>query len=91
MDRAHYELIPASVLMYLNYKNTLNEDELAYLYANVIYNKSEHMKIYHEYAPTMEDFMESMIMKGKVNDDLTVIYDEFLEPESVSSLCDFLR
>ena len=86
MDRSHYELIPASVLMYLNYKNTLSEDELAYLYANVIFNKNEHMKIYHEYAPTMEDFMESMIMKGKVNDDLTVIYDEFLEPESVSSL-----
>ncbi len=86
MDHSHYELIPASVLMYLNYKNTLSEDELAYLYANVIFNKSEHMKIYHEYAPTMEDFMESMIMKGKVNDDLTVIYDEFLEPESVSSL-----
>lgn len=86
MDHSHYELIPASVLMYLNYKNTLTEDELAYLYANVIFNKSEHMKIYHEYAPTMEDFMESMIMKGKVNDDLTVIYDEFLEPESVSSL-----
>ncbi len=86
MDRAHYELIPASVLMYLNYKNTLNEDELAYLYANVIFNKSENMKIYHEYAPTMEDFMERMIMKGKVNDDLTVIYDEFLEPESVSSI-----
>ena len=37
MDRTHYELIPPSVLMYLNYKNTLNEDELAYLYANVIY------------------------------------------------------
>jgi hypothetical protein len=30
--------------------------------------------------------MESMIMKGKVNDDLTVIYDEFLEPETVSSM-----
>jgi hypothetical protein len=86
MNRTRYELIPASVLMYLNYKNTLNEEELAYLYANVIYNKSYHMKIYHEYAPTMEDFMESMIMKGKVNDDLTVIYDEFLEPETVSSM-----
>ena len=86
MDHSHYEMIPHSVLMYLNYKNTLNEDELAYLYANVIFNKSEHMKIYHEYAPTMEDFMEKMIMKGKVNDDLTVIYDEFLEPESVSSI-----
>ena len=86
MNHSRYDLIPASVLMYLNYKNTLNEEELAYLYANVIFNKAEHMKIYHEYAPTMEDFMENMIIKGKVNDDLTVIYDEFLEPESVSSL-----
>ena len=86
MNRSKYELIPTSVLMYLNYKNTLTEDELAYLYANVIFNKSDHMKIYHEYAPTMEDFMENMIVKGKVNDDLTVIYDEFLEPENVSSV-----
>ncbi len=86
MNMNRYELIPTSVLMYLNYKNTLTEDELAYLYANVIFNKSEHMKIYHEYAPTMEDFMENMIVKGKVNDDLTVIYDEFLEPENVSSM-----
>lgn len=86
MNHSKYDLIPASVLMYLNYKNTLNEEELTYLYANVIFNKAEHMKIYHDYAPTMEDFMENMIIKGKVNDDLTVIYDEFLEPESVSSL-----
>ncbi|MBO4864398.1 MAG: hypothetical protein J5517_08525 [Eubacterium sp.] len=86
MNKSRYDLIPTSVLMYLNYKNTLTEDEQAYLYANVIFNKSEHMKIYHEYAPTMEDFMENMIVKGKVNDDLTVIYDEFLEPENVSSV-----
>lgn len=86
MRRDRYELIPASVLMYLNYKNTLTEDELAFLYADVIFNKAEHMKIYHEYAPTMEDFMENMIVKGKVNDDLTVIYDEFLNPDQVNSL-----
>lgn len=86
MNLQKYELIPSSVLMYLNYKNTLTEDELAYLYANVIYNKAEHMKIYHEYAPTMEDFMENMINKGKVNDDLTVLYDEFLDPNNVSSM-----
>ena len=86
MNRSSYELIPSSVLMYLNYKNTLNDEELAYLYANVIYNKADNMKIYHEYSPSMEDFMENMIIKGEVNDDLTVIYDEFLEPESVSSM-----
>lgn len=86
MNKSNYELIPTSVLMYLNYKNTLTDDELAYLYANVIYNKADNMKIFHEYTPTMEDFMENMIIKGKVNDDLTVIYDEFLEPESVNSM-----
>lgn len=86
MNFSRYDLIPQSVLMYLNYKNTLTENELAYLYANVIYNKAQHMKVYHEYCTTMEDFMENMIIKGKVSDDLTVIYDEFLEPENVSPL-----
>ena len=86
MNFSRYDLIPQSVLMYLNYKNTLTENELAYLYANVIYNKSQHMKVYHEYCTTMQDFMENMIIKGKVSDDLTVLYDEFLEPENVSPL-----
>lgn len=86
MNFSRYDLIPTSVLLYLNYKNTLSESELAYLYANVIYNKSQHMKVYHEYCTTMEDFMENMIIKGKVSDDLTVLYDEFLEPETVSPL-----
>lgn len=86
MNFKRYDLIPQSVLMYLNYKNTLSEQELAYLYANVIYNKAQHMKVYHEYCTTMQDFMESMIIKGKVSDDLTVLYDEFLDPETVSPL-----
>lgn len=86
MNFSRYDLIPQSVLMYLNYKNTLSESELAYLYANVIYNKAQHMKVYHEYCTTMEDFMENMIIKGKVSDDLTVIYDEFLDPDTVSPL-----
>lgn len=86
MNFSRYDLIPQSVLMYLNYKNTLSEKELAYLYANVIYNKAHHMKVYHEYCTTMQDFMENMIIKGKVSDDLTVIYDEFLDPDTVSPL-----
>ena len=86
MNFSRYDLIPQSVLMYLNYKNTLTEKELAYLYANVIYNKSHHMKVYHEYVTTMQDFMENMIIKGKVSDDLTVLYDEFLDPDTVNPL-----
>lgn len=84
MNFHRYDLIPQSVLMYLHYKNTLDENELAYLYANVIFNKSQHMQVYHEYCTTMQEFMKDMIKQGRVSDDLTVIYDEFLEPESVS-------
>ncbi len=83
IDKKHYEVIPQAILRYFNYKNTLTDEELSYLYANVIYNKEYNMSVYHDYIPSIEDFMERMIVKGVVNDDLTVIYDEFLEPENV--------
>lgn len=85
MNKNKYDEIPEAILRYFNYKNTLNEDELAYLYANVVYNKDQHRNVYQDYIPAIESFMEKMIVKGKVNDDLTVIYDEFLDPETVSS------
>lgn len=83
IDRKHYEIIPQPILRYFNYKNTLSDDELAYLYANVIYNKGQHLSVYHDYIPSIENFMEKMIVKGMVSDDLTVIYDEFLEVDNV--------
>ena len=83
VDKKKYEVIPQPILRYFNYKNTLTDEELSYLYANVIYNKEQHMSVYHDYIPSIENFMEKMIVKGMVNDDLTVIYDEFLDPENV--------
>ena len=84
MDKSRYDLIPEAILRYFLYKNTLDEKELAYLYANIIMNKEANGSVYNEYTPSMTAFMEKMIVKGEVNDDLTVIYDEFLEPETVS-------
>ncbi len=83
VDKKQYGVIPQPILRYFNYKNTLTDEELSYLYANVIYNKEQHMSVYHDYIPSIENFMEKMIVKGIVNDDLTVIYDEFLDPENV--------
>lgn len=85
MNKSRYDEIPEAILRYFNYKNTLNEDELAYLYANVVFNKDRHRNVYQDYIPAIESFMEKMIVRGRVNDDLTVIYDEFLDPETVSS------
>ncbi len=85
MDFNSYEIIPHSVLMYLNYKNSLTEKELAYLYANIVTNKDEYMSIYNEYICNIESFMEKQILNGIMSDDLSVIYAEYLRPSVVKN------
>ena len=84
MDFKEYDKIPFPVLKYLNYKNTLTEAETAYLYANVIANKDSYVNVYHEYIGNIEAFMGEQILKGRIDDDLAVIYSEFLDPAQVS-------
>ncbi len=85
MDHTQYDLIPDSVLRYFNYKSSLADSEYAYLYANVIVNKRQYLGQYEEYLPNMEAFMREQIIKGNINDDLCVIYGEFLRPQSVTA------
>lgn len=85
MDKSRYELIPDSVLRYFNYKSTLTDREYAYLYANVITNKRHYLGQYEEYVPNITAFMEGQIVKGHMSDDLSVIYSEFLTPQTVTS------
>jgi hypothetical protein len=83
MDRKHYDEIPEAILRYFSYKNVLDDEELAYVYANIIMNKEAQMSVYRDFIPAIEQFMVKMILDGTVSDDLTVIYDEFLDPETV--------
>lgn len=83
MDKRTYAVIPDAILRYFTYKNTLTDDELAYLYANIIMNKVQNISVYSEYVPLIEMFMERKIVDGEVSDDLTVIYEEFLDPKGV--------
>lgn len=84
MDMKSYGLIPESVLRYLVYNNTLTEYEQAYVYANLIKNKSVYPTLYGELATTIENYMESQIVKGMIHDFLLIIYKEFLKPEHVN-------
>lgn len=85
MDKSEYALIPDSVLRYFNYKSFLTDSEYAYLYANVVSNKRQYLTQYEEYLPNMLAFMETQIVKGNISDDLCVLYEEFLRPQSVNS------
>lgn len=84
MDKSRYDLMPDSVLRYFNYKSTLLDSEYAYLYANVVMNKRQYLGQYDEYLPNMTAFMEGQIVKGNMSDDLSVIYSEFLTPQTVT-------
>lgn len=84
MNHSQYDLIPDSVLRYFNYKSCLRDGEYAYLYANVIVNKRQYLNQYEEYLPNMEAFMREQIVKGNMSDDLSILYAEFLRPQSVN-------
>lgn len=84
MDKSRYDLIPDSVLRFFNYKSFLTDSEYAYLYANVVMNKRHYLSQYDEYLPNMLAFMEGQIIKGNMSDDLSVLYGEFLRPQSVN-------
>lgn len=85
MDKSRYDTIPDAVLRYFNYKSFLTDSEYAYLYANVIVNKRQYLSQFEEYLPNILGFMEGQIIKGNVSDDLSVIYSEFLRPQSVNA------
>ena len=85
LDKSRYEIIPDSVLRYFNYKSFLTDSEYAYLYANVVTNRRYYLSQYEEYLPNMLAFMEGQIIKGNMSDDLSVLYEEFLRPQSVNA------
>jgi len=84
MDKSCYDRMPDSVLRYFNYKSSLTDREYAYLYANVVSNKRHYLGQYEEYIPNMMAFMEGQIVKGNMSDDLSVLYSEFLTPQTVT-------
>ena len=84
IDMKSYPLIPESVLRYLAYSNALTDYEMAYVYANLIKNKSSFPGVYGELSPAVESFMESQIIKGVIHEFLLVIYKEFLHPDNVN-------
>lgn len=85
MDRSTYEIVPEAVLRYFNYKSFLTDSEYAYLYANVVVNRRHYLGQYDEYLPNIIAFMEGQIIKGNMSDDLSIIYGEFLKPQSVNA------
>ena len=90
------ELIPQVILLYFTY-NDLNDQSgvmvgrsipsrrLALLYRNVIEHKNKIGNIYALYEKQMELFAIDGVLNGKIDENYSVIYKEFLKPSIIDS------
>uniref|UniRef100_N2AS15 DUF5717 domain-containing protein n=1 Tax=Eubacterium plexicaudatum ASF492 TaxID=1235802 RepID=N2AS15_9FIRM len=79
MDLHHIQPLPKVIQMYFQYNNQLPYPYKAALYANIIAHKETQPVIYEKYSETMKQFAIDEILKGHMDDNLAVVYDEILD------------
>lgn len=79
MDRQRVQTVPKMVQMYFRYHSSLPYTKKAALYVNIIANKESQPSVYASYEKTMENFALEQILERHMDDNLAVIYDEFLK------------
>ena len=67
-------MLPQMVVMYFRYQNTLPSEKKAFVYANVILHRKDQVRIYEQYIRHMEEFALDMARKGRIDDNLAIIY-----------------
>lgn len=90
------ELIPQVILLYFTYSEGITESEmmagrnissrrLSVLYKNVILHKDKISNIYSMYEKQMELFAIDGLLNGKIDENYSVIYKEFLRPSIINN------
>ncbi|MCI9124609.1 MAG: hypothetical protein HFH35_11110 [Eubacterium sp.] len=79
MDLYGQKPLPKVIQMYFQYNNQLAYKYKAALYVNIILHKEQEPAIYAKYTETMKQFAIDEILKGHMDDNLAVIYEEVLD------------
>ena len=95
MDFTEYEIIPQRVLIYFTYSNSLDSKEKAYLYTNIIKNRSYYEEVFGAYYAKMKPFVEDELLKGRMNEHLAFLYTHFQKeilekPDNAKAVCDII-
>lgn len=78
IGRELQDKIAQPVLLYFIYNSSLNDARKAFLYASVIKNKEGNEPVYRSYYKKMEVFALKMLEGHYINQDLAVLYREFI-------------
>ena len=74
-------MLPKLVLMYFAFRSNLDYERNAFLYANILKNRSKYQDIYSDYRDAIKEFAIEQLMAGRNNYHLSYIYSEVLKEE----------
>lgn len=78
MSFQYHGEIPEVIYMYFVYNLNLKGEKLDFLYQKVIEDKERLPKIYRVYEPILEKYALESMKQGRINDKLSVVYEEML-------------
>ncbi len=84
IDAREIRQLPKSVQLYFQYNNHLTYRQKAVLYVNIIANKESQPMVYERYRQIIQDFAETEILAGHMDDNLAVVYAHVLEHMSLT-------
>lgn len=82
-DENSKEPLPSSLLLYFSYNSSLSDAKKAFLYATIIKNKTLGYGVYKNYKKIIEKFMQKQIAAHIINENLKVIYEDFLSVDMI--------
>ncbi len=78
MDAKSVQEVPQIIQMYFKYNNQLGNRQKAVLYVNMIAAKERQPEAFRQNYPAMEKFAYEQMERGRIDDNLAVIYKEVL-------------
>lgn len=79
LDAREVRKLPKSVQLYFQYSNRLSYRQKAVLYVNIISNREAQPAVYERYRQIMQDFAQTQLLAGHMDDNLAVVYAHVLE------------
>jgi len=82
--REQLRRIPKLITMYFQYHSNLAYQQQAMLYSAIITNKQSMKQVFQNYQKSMEEFALEQLRAGRMDQNLAVIYREFLTPAVIN-------
>ncbi len=76
-------LLPREVLLYFSYGKSLDDDNRALLYMNILRFMKQDTPLYQQYEKEIREFTMDQLLRGKVNRRTLVLYEHILYPEMI--------